>query len=223
MRILLCLMLLLGTIRMQAQEDPEYRAEVGAGVGVVSYQGDLNANLMKNLQPMGSLIGRYKMNPRMSLALMVSCGQLKGSADGIKTWYPDMEGVDVSFKNTLIDAGVRYEYNFWPYGTGREYRGAKPLTPFVAFGLGGTFVSGHNSAVTANIPLGVGIRYKIGNRLNLGAEWMVHFSLNDELDGVKDPYGIKSKGIFKNTDCYSTMQLSLTYDLWVKCKICNKE
>ncbi len=33
----------------------------------------------------------------------------------------------------------------------------------------------------------------------------------DELDGQKDPYGIKSSGLFKNTDSYSTLQLTFSY------------
>lgn len=206
-----------------AQDEPEYLMEIGAGAGLVNYLGDMNGNLTENLQPMGSLIGRYKMNPRMALVLTVSAGKLSGSTDAAQTWYPPMEDVKTKFSNTLIDAGVRYEYNFWPYGTGREYRGARPLVPFVALGAGCTVVSGDNSKVTANIPIGLGVKYKISQRLNLTAEWMMHFSLSDELDGIKDPYGIKSSGLFKNTDCYSAMQLSLTYDLWAKCKVCHND
>lgn len=223
MRKLLFLMFLPIALHVQAQSEPEYRAEIGAGIGAVSYQGDLNGSLVKNLQPMGSLIGRYKMNPRMALALNVSYGKIKGTADGTDTWYPDMQGTRVDFNNSLIDACLKYEYNFWPYGTGREYRGAQPLTPYIALGMGATFVSGNKSTATVNFPLGMGVKYKVGDRLNLTVEWLMHFSLSDELDGVKDPYGIRSKGLFKNTDCYSTLQVSLTYDLWAKCKVCHND
>ena len=74
-----------------------------------------------------------------------------------------------------------------------------------------------------NFPLALGIKYKVAERLNLGLEWAMHFSLSDKLDGVKDPYGIKSSGAFKNTDCYSTLQVSVTYDLWAKCKTCHND
>lgn len=74
---------------------------------------------------------------------------------------------------------------------------------------------------TANIPIGLGVKYKIGERLNLGLEWAIHFSLSDELDGVKDPYGIKSTGLFKNTDCYSALQITLTYSFMPKCRTCH--
>ena len=163
------------------------------------------------------------MNPRMALTLTVSAGKLSGSVSDAQTWYPSQQDMKTSFSNTLVDVGMRYEYNFWPYGTGREYRGARPLVPFVALGVGGTFVSGDNSKITANFPLGVGVKYKVSQRLNLTAEWMMHFSLSDDLDGIKDPYGIKSSGLFKNTDCYSALQLALTYDLWVKCRVCHND
>ena len=52
---------------------------------------------------------------------------------------------------------------------------------------------------------------------------MMHFSGSDKLDGIKDPYDIKSSGLFKNTDCYTTLQVALTYDIWAKCKTCNND
>ncbi|MGN1263137.1 MAG: DUF6089 family protein [Prevotella sp.] len=216
--------LALAAVTAYAQEEPEYRAEIGGGVGLVSYQGDFNSSLTANMQPIGSLLARYKFNPRMALAFNVSYGKLKGSTDGTETWYPEYHDTAVSFSNTLIDAGLRYEYNFWPYGTGREYRGAQRLTPYTAIGLGMTYVKAQNgSDFAANMAIGVGVKYKVATRLNIGFEWLMRFTTSDNLDGVADPYGIKSSGIFKNTDCYSTIGLSLTYDIMAKCKTCNND
>jgi hypothetical protein len=214
---------ILFALSMQAQTDPEYRAEVGGGVGLVNYLGDFNGNITKNMQPMGSLIGKYRFNPRMAIGMNLSFGKLKGDNKNVTTYYPALNDTALTFNNTLVDVGFRFEYNFWPYGTGREYFGAKPLTPFVAMGLGITYAKAGNSVVSANVPIGFGVKYKIADRLNLTAEWAMHFSLSDKLDGVEDPYTIKSSGLFKNTDCYGTLQLSLTYDIWAKCKVCNKE
>ena len=225
-RVLLCAAFFIlhsSFFTLKAQDAPEYRLEVGGGAGVVTYLGDFNSSLTENMQPMGSLIGRYKMNPRMGLMLNISYGKQKGDIKSAKTWYPDAETLPQSFSNTLIDAGLKFEYNFWPYGTGREYRGAKPLTPYFGLGIGGTFTSGNCSTATVNFPFALGIKYKVAERLNLGLEWAMHFSLSDKLDGVKDPYGIKSSGAFKNTDCYSTLQVSVTYDLWAKCKTCHND
>lgn len=212
-------------MRAMAQDEPEYRMEVGAGTGLTGYVGDYNSSLTSGLKPMGEIVARYKMNPRMALRLAVMFGKIKGDMDGTGTWYPESGTLATgAFDRTLTDAGLSYEYNFWPYGTGKEYRGAKPFVPYITMGMGLTVASGSGkSAVGMNLPLGLGVKYKIATRLNLGLEWAMHFCTNDELDGMKDPYGIKSGGAFKNTDCYHALKVSLTYDIAPKCKTCNKD
>lgn len=223
-RVVLLTCLLIAVCSVRAQDDPEYKMEVGAGVGLVSYQGDFNDRLFKSQQPMASLLLRRAWNPYMGLKLAASYGQIKGSSNDIKTYYADYQTSSYDFKKSLLDVSLTYEYNFWPYGTGADYRGAKRLTPFVFLGLGGTYAKGDgNNVFTANVPLGIGVKYKLADRVNLGIEWAMHFTLNDKLDGVKDPYGVKSTGMFKNTDCYSALQLTLTYSFMEKCRICNKD
>ena len=209
---------------LQAQDEYEYKMEIGVGAGMTSYEGDFNGSILKNMQPSASFILRRVLNPYMALKLDFTYGKLKGSSADAKTWYPELHDNPVEFSYSLMDLSLAYEYNFWPYGTGREYRGAKRLTPFVFLGVGATYVKTPDKGVfTANVPIGLGVKYKIGKRLNLGLEWAMHFSLSDELDGVADPYGIESSGMFKNTDCYSMLKLTLTYSFMAKCKICNKD
>ena len=204
-----------------AQTEPEYKMELGAGIGMVSYQGDFNSSPLKNLQPMFTLLAKYKFDPRRALSLNVSYGQLKGSSKDAKTYYPLTTTYD--FKHKVVDAGLRLEYNFWPYGTGFEYRGAKRLTPYVTIGLGMTIAKADKTVAGMNLPIGVGVKYKLGDRLNLAAEWAMHITASDRLDGISDPYGIRSSGLFKNTDCYSHLRLSLSYDLWAKCRTCHND
>ena len=217
-------LLLASSLAMRAQSDPEYLMEIGAGVGMVSYEGDFNNSVLRNMQPMGSVVLRRNFNPHMGLRLAGSFGKLKGSSGDAETFYPDYQAAPYEFNHSLADVSLVYEYNFWPYGTGRDYRGAKRFTPVVFGGLGATYVSGGGKNVfTANVPLGLGVRYKMGERLNLGVEWAVHFSLSDKLDGAKDPYYVRSKGAFKNTDCYSALQVTLTYSFMAKCRTCNND
>lgn len=221
--ILFIILIITSVIEVNAQEnDYEYKMEIGFGTGLIAYEGDFNSNIIKDMQPMGSIIARKVLNPRTAVRLNVSFGKIKGNSQNAETSYPGMDANPISFSKNLMDAGLRYEYNFWPYGTGREYRGAIRFTPYITMGLGTTYVSGGGTSdFTMNVPLGCGVKYKLDNRLNLGLEWAMHFSLSDKLDGVKDPYGIKSTGIFKNTDCYSALQFTLTYDIMPKCKTCN--
>ena len=211
------------SISASAQEEPEYRMEVGGALGVVSYEGDFNGNITKNAQPLVALVAKYRMNPRMSLGGSLTTGKLKGSSKDVDSYFPELHDSVYSFSNQLIDLGLRYEYNFWAYGTGREYRGARRVAPFIALGLGLTYADAGGAVFTGNLMLGAGVKYKVGERLNLTAEWNMHFSGNDNLDGCVDPYGIKSNGLFKNTDCYSMLRIALTYDIWAKCKTCNND
>ena len=63
----------------------------------------------------------------------------------------------------------------------------------------------------------------MGDRTNLTVEWALHLSLSDKLDGSEDPYGIKSSGLFKNTDCYSLLRVSFTYSFMAKCRTCHND
>lgn len=234
----------LSFVTSTAQDEPEYRMEIGGGVGLMTYQGDFNGSLLKSMQPMAAVVAKYKANPRMAWAASLTFGKLKGSSKDVNTWYPELREHPVDFSTSLTALSVRYEYNFWPFGTGKEYLGARPLTPFIALGAGlafsgkpdlkgGVMLEGTTddntvpaqpeSAVAFQVPFGFGIKYKVADRLNLSAEWSIHFTGTDKLDGVKDPYGIKSTGIFKNTDSYSELSLLLTYDIWARCKTCHND
>ncbi len=195
--------------------------ELGLGVGMVNYEGDFNGNIFKCPQFSASLLYRYLFNPHSAIRASFDYGQMKGSSKGTKTVYvPEYE--NYSFSNPLFDLNAIYEYNFWPYGTGKDFRGAKRITPYVLLGIGMTFAkTDEKNAFTANVPLGIGVKYKVAKRVNLNLEWMIHFSLSDYLDGVKDPYEISSHGIFKNTDCYSQLMINLTYSFKQRCRVCH--
>ena len=94
---LLLALMTLSTVRVSAQDDVEYRMEVGAAVGLMGYHGDFNGSLTKDLQPMGSLVARYIFNPYMGLKANVSYGMLKGSSADVKTWYPEYSKTPYSF------------------------------------------------------------------------------------------------------------------------------
>lgn len=212
------------SLTCSAQDDPEYRYEVGAGVGMTGYLGDYNGSLTRGLQPAASLMGRYNMNPWMALRLNIGHGNMKGGSRNVETWYLVTEQHEYTFDNSLYELSLVYEYNFMPFGTGRDYRGAKRFTPFVLGGLGIAMCeTSEKTRAAMELPIGMGVKYKMSERLNLALEWSVNFTTSDWLDGMKDPYGIESGGMFKNTDAFHRLQLSLTYSFSPKCINCNKE
>ena len=101
--LLLLVLFLLPLQVMRAQDDYQYRLEIGAGVGLVAYEGDLNGNILAHQQPMAAIVGRYNFDPYKDLRFNLGLGKLKGSNDKVKTDYPGLDGKAYSFSNTLVD------------------------------------------------------------------------------------------------------------------------
>ena len=218
------LLILFAVANANAQEEPTYKGEVGGSIGLTNYLGDFNDNMLQGFQLGADLLYRFVFSPYSALKIDAGYAQLKGASSDVTTYYPDYADVPYTFSRSLVDLNAVYEYNFWPYGTGRDYRGAVRLTPYIFFGLGATMSFGTpGTNVTANLPLGIGVKYKIADRLNFGVSWAVHLGMSDKLDGVADPYHIQSSGLFKNTDCYTSLRLTLTYSVSPKCPTCNKD
>ena len=91
MKQLFLLGVLLGTVTLvRAQSDPEYRMEIGAGLGTVAYQGDFNTSVTKGMQPAASLHLRYNFNPYTDIHLAGTFGKIKGDSQ-VDTYYPDFQ------------------------------------------------------------------------------------------------------------------------------------
>lgn len=211
--------MLLFATSSQAQE-LEYALELGAMAGPGFYMGDANLNgFYKNMTLAGGAMGRYNINPRMALKFDLVYGSVKGNAAKGKNQFPATEGQQWDFNNSLIDLGCQYEISFWGFGTGQGYKGHKRLTPYIQLGMGFTYC---NDALAMNIPLGVGVKYKLKPRWNVGVDWSMRFSTSDKLDGIEDPYRIKS-GFLKNKDSYSWTMFYISYDLCPKYRKCNND
>ena len=73
------------------------------------------------------------------------------------------------------------------------------------------------------IPVGLGVKYKPSQRLNLFAELTYAKALSDHIDGndLADLYRIKSS-FLKNTDWYATLTVGFTYEFSERCTVCNR-
>ena len=234
-RLTIIFLCLTATLNMGAQDDEEYQMEMGGTLGLDFYMGDANKTPFRHASVMGGFLVRKIFNPRMVLKADLAMGHLTGNTKGYyiptdATSLTPAGGVPVSFhfKRNVLDLGAQFEFNFWGYGIGQAYKGNSRITPYAVMGAGMTLVTGGGGGtkVALNLPVGIGLKYKIKPRLNVGAEWTFRFTTTDALDTSKQwrqldmPYGIHSTG-FKNKDCYSFMMLFLTYDMMPKCKTCH--
>ncbi len=203
----------------------EYRYEVGAMIGASSYYGDANyVSPIDNFNIMGGLLWRYNINPRMAVKADLAVARITGTTEGKDNVFP---GSEVRFGRMLYELGAQYECHFFAYGDGTGYKRSHRWTPYVLAGVGMTYAPAPAKHVfTANIPVGVGFKFKVAPRLNLGCELTWRFTLSDNLDVtdtapvLNDPYGIDS-GFLKNKDSYSFLSVFVTYDLSPKYRKCN--
>lgn len=219
--------LLLPSVYMVSAQELEYRMELGAIAGGCFYMGDANYSLpLKNTAMAGGILARYNFNPRMVVKGDFAIGKIHGSTEGLKNKFP--ENKETTFSRSVYELGGQFEYNFFAYGSGIGYKDSHRMTPYILAGVGITYAPKPSDHVFAlNLPLGIGIKYKLADRLNVGAEWSMRFTTSDRLDvtnneGVilDDPYQIKGKGL-KNKDSYSLLIAYISYDLFPKYRKCN--
>lgn len=212
---------------IKAQDDVVYRLELGGAVGVGFSLNDVNAKFYGNSNLAAGLIARFPLNPRMAIKTSFSFNNLKGSTDGVTDFYPanpDLPGEErlrYEMSGGIYDFCALYELHFLPYGWEKGYQGYSRITPYIQAGLGLAYGT-PGKAFTATFPIGVGLKWKVKNRLNLGLDWRFHFTANDKLDGLEAPHGIKSSE-FRNKDHFCQTLVTLTYDLSPKCPTCNKD
>ena len=221
------MLLILGTMlsviagnRAFAQED--YRLEFGAGLGMTGYLGDANtANLLQNPGLDGELFLRYLFNPRLALKTNFYVGGLRGNSEQMTNVFPS--GENYKFSTTFFELGEMFEFNFFEYGMGETYRKLKRFSPYITAGLSATMWSVEKKIFAGfTIPFGIGAKFKVNERLNLGLELLMKKVFSDRLDGtaLEDPLSIKSS-FAKNTDWYSTFTLTISYEFSKRCAVCN--
>ena len=226
--IILMAILAMATVNANAQEDADYRMEIGGGLGAGFYMGDFNSTMFTNQKPAFGAYWRYLFDHYNSLKVSFSYTGIGGSTKDHDSFYPvDPKGPEASavplnykFTGSVMDLSCMYELNFLPYGYYQDFLGHKRLTPFMQFGVGFAYgTKGKEGSV--NVPIGLGLKYRVSKRINVSLDWTMHFTMSDKFDGVEDPLGIKSDG-FKNKDHFSITMLTLTYSFAPRCSTCNK-
>lgn len=218
--ILLFLTAIILPEQTKAQED--YRFDIGGGIGMTGYLGDANtANLLQNPGWDLEFLFRYILNPRWNFKTNFYTGSLSGNSEQMTNVFPG--GQNFKFSTSFYELGEMAEFHFFNYGIGETYRKLKRFTPYITAGLSMT-LWGVNKKTYAGftIPFGIGAKFKVNKRLNLGLEFLMKKVFSDRLDGdqLKDPLTIKSS-FAKNTDWYSTLTLTISYEFSKRCEVCH--
>lgn len=209
---------LVAMMALQVAVAQDYRYEAGLSLGMSGYLGDLNkGNMFRHPGFEAGAVFRYIADSRWAIKAMLATAGISGNSDGIV--FPG--GEKYSFSAQLYDLGAQVEFNFLNFGMGSKYLKLKRCSPYLVLGLGATLSHHANgNSATLNLPMGVGVKYKITERLNVGAEFTMRKSFSDNLDGMRDVIGIES-GFAKNTDWYSFMMFTVTYEFSKRCRTCH--
>ena len=225
LKLLSTVLLLSCVSHVMAQEDG-YLMEIGLGGGGSFYMGDVNSKLYSNTNGVFSVMARYNVNPRFSLKADLAAAGISGSSENA---YSVLPGDELKFSRTVYDFGVQIEWGFCGYGM-EGWSGCHRLAPYGLVGVGLSFApKPAQNDFAANFPIGLGIRYKLSERVNMGLEWTMRFSTSDRLDvtqtygtSLQDPFMIKGKGV-KNKDSYSFTMLYVSFDIFKRPCHCNDE
>lgn len=196
----------------------EYKYEIGGALGTSSYMGDINkTNLFLNPGLSGGAIFRYNMTFNWSIKFNLLAGNVSGKS--INSGYKFPFEKEAIFTRNFADLGAQIEFNFLPYSDKYTYIGTRPYTPYVFAGTGVTYADGNNNFIGLNLPFGLGFKYKLKNRLNIGLELSLRKLFDDDFDvtdnepdwSLHSPFGIYSSKL-KNKDWYSLTMIFLTWE-----------
>ena len=207
----------------------EYKYEIGGMVGASMYMGDANpTDLIRGFNPAGGLVFRRNFNFRWALKTDLMMGKITGDTKNTDNVFPNYG--EATFSRNFFRWGGQIEFNFLPYSDKFAYLNTSRIAPYLLTGLGVTIAPGKNQTFgSVYLPLGLGVKYKIRNRINLGLEYAVHKLLSDSFDApdkegfnLDNPYRIQS-GLFKNKDWYNTLMFSVTWDFGPNNRKCTNE
>lgn len=217
--LIFAVILALSAQKASAQEE-SYRFDIGGQLGMSGYAGDASSNIFSRPGIAGGLSFRYLPDVRWAVRALFNVMGLSGDTKGMDDVLPG--GATYSFRSTVYDLGGRVEFNFLPYGIGETYKQLKRVSPYLAAGIGVSLASCQGqTAVGFNIPMAFGVKYKLRERLNLGLEFSITKVFNDHMDGpLADLHQIQTS-FARNTDWYSDISISLTYEFGKRCETCH--
>lgn len=217
-----------------SQELKAQKYELGGGLGVASYSGDIIRKIdLGQLGPQVTLFGKRNFDNVWTLRVGISSGLLQ-AADSIKPIDRLALERDARFRGVAIEGSAVMEFNFLDFlRNDSEFR----FSPYAFFGIGYSFftmkgniynfnVSSRYNLSSVVIPFGGGAKYRLNDRWTLAAEIGFRPTLTDYLDKIdsnqppiprfidpvnpNEPYGINF-GNPNDKDWYYFLGLTISY------------
>jgi hypothetical protein len=204
-------------LRTSAQEQAFVQeGEFGVNVGSSQYFGDLNPNPRFNTPNIAfGAFFRKQFGNYVALRVAANYAFLAYS-DKYNTDNEFMYRRNLSFNSGVYELAVQGDFNFFKFVPGSLYN---RFTPYISFGIGAfyynpyTYYQGQKvylrplgtegqgapgylkeySPLAVCFPLGVGVKYSLNRRMNIGAEVIYRFTTTDYVDDVSGTYAPNAK------------------------------
>lgn len=209
--IVLASMLVVFTTATAQNESYVHEGEFGISAGAAHYFGDLNtrARLNRPKLALGAFF-RKQFGNYVALRISAHYAQL-GYSDVYNTKNEFEYRRNLSFNTNLWELALQGDFNFFRFEPGTlDYA----FTPYVTLGVGafsydpyayyqgqkvflrplgteGQGLPGYDkqySSMAFCIPFGVGVKYNINEKVNIGFEVVYRFTTTDYLDDVSNKY-----------------------------------
>ena len=213
MRKLLTLLLFSSPFFALSQNAVVQEGEFGIGIGAAHYFGDLNTKAKLNRPKLAAgIFFRKNFGNYIALRVAGNFAQV-GYSDIYNTHNEYMRRRNLSFNSTIWELALQGDFNFYRFLPGDpDFR----FTPYITFGVSAfnydpyAYLNGEKynlrqmgtegqndttykdrtpySSMAFAIPLGVGVKYSINDRINIGFEIVHRFTNTDYLDDVSKTY-----------------------------------
>jgi hypothetical protein len=212
MRKLLATLIICLPFSLFAQNSIVQEGEFGIGLGAAHYFGDLNTRAKLNRPKLATgIFFRKNFGNYIAMRIAGNFAQL-GYSDVYNTQNEYMHRRNLSFNTKVWELGLQGDFNFYRFLPGDpDFR----FTPYITFGVSvfnydpyaylngqkyflrplGTEGQGIDSthrkpysSMAVAFPFGVGVKYSINDRINIGFEIVHRFTNTDYLDDVSTTY-----------------------------------
>lgn len=213
MRKLLALVLFSLPLLVSAQNSIVQEGEFGIGLGAAHYFGDLNTRAHLNRPKLAAgMFFRKNFGNYIALRVAGTFAQL-GYSDIYNTQNEFMRRRNLSFNTNIWELGLQGDFNFYRFMPGDPDFN---FTPYITFGVSAfnydpyAYLGGQKynlrqlgtegqydttykdrkpyGSMAFAIPFGVGVKYAINERINIGFEVVHRFTNTDYLDDVSKTY-----------------------------------
>lgn len=200
-------------LNAQSQYAVRQEGEFGVGLGAGHYFGDLNTRAWLNRSKMAaSVFFRKNFGNYIAARIGVSYARL-GYSDIYNTHNEYMYRRNLSFNSNVWELALQGDFNFFRFMPGEP---GFNFTPYVTLGAGifsydpYTYLRGEKvflrplgtegqgnaayperkqySSMAVSLPIGVGIKYSLNERMNIGFEILHRLTNTDYLDDVSTTY-----------------------------------